>query len=238
MDAAPGVDRRRPRRGRRRSRASAARARRPRRARRRRRAPAQPRPCRSWARSRWVSRATSNAVGGVRGRRPSSPSGRPARSPRACVGVALEPVLVGDHHAHVPLPPASAGGPETWRTDSGALALRGLGGVPGLGDRRAARRGPRRAPARARRPGRRPRRRAARPRPGSARAGSTASRPSRSAASARRASALSLRVASAARFCAAVSASSSSAIDGLLLALSRSRIELGERGVLGGARRR
>ena len=243
VDAAPGLDRRRRRRGPRRSRASAGRARRPRRARRRRRAPAQPRPCRSWARSRWVSRATSKRSAGS-GVPTVQPSGSPGRSPsRTCVGVALEPVVLGDHIVDSAVrragqrervPPTrrdrDVGRP---RARAGAVAS-GVRGAP--------------AP----RPARRPARRgatssscsssatrtiasAARVLGSASQARRSDSRPSRSATSARRASALSLRVASAARCWAAVSASSSSSMAASCGREPRLHV-VGERGVLGGAR--
>ena len=86
---------RRPRRGRRRSRASAGRARRPRRARRRRRRP----PSRGRAaRGRGAGGSAARRRSGRPGRacRPSSPR-QPGDGAQGCVGIALEPVLVGDH---------------------------------------------------------------------------------------------------------------------------------------------
>ena len=60
------------------------------------RAPAQPRPCRSWARSSWVSRATSNRSDGS-GVPTSQPGGRWRVVREDLVGVALEPAVLGDH---------------------------------------------------------------------------------------------------------------------------------------------
>ena len=58
-------------------------------------APAQPRPASSWARSSSVSRATTARSSGS-GAAASQPAGRPG-SWGKIVGVALEPVVVGDH---------------------------------------------------------------------------------------------------------------------------------------------
>ena len=169
--------------------------------------------------------ARGRAAGGSAGRRRTGRPGRACRPPSRpagpgvsedAVGVALEPVVIGDHDRRfcrtrgtTPTRP----GRVARRRRAVARRVRRASRCGSALPARPARRGPRRAPARARRPGRWPRRRAPRrPRAALPSARGPRARP----ASARRASALSLRVASAARCWAAV----------------RRRLELAERGLL------